>query len=68
RLQGLAAAAAGEEGVIRMLELLETEIEGTLGMLGVTSYKELDMSYLAEAPAPFFGGWHPAFPLIDEGY
>ncbi|MDA7948036.1 MAG: alpha-hydroxy-acid oxidizing protein [Hyphomicrobiaceae bacterium] len=68
RLQGLAAAAAGEDGVVRMLELLENEIEGTLGMLGVTSYKELDTSYLADAPVPFFGGWHPAFPLIDEGY
>lgn len=68
RLQGLAAAAGGEDGVVRMLELLEEEIEGTLGMLGVTSYAELDMSYIAPAPAPHFGGWHPAFPLIDEGY
>ncbi len=68
RLQGLAAAAGGEDGVVRMLELLEAEIEGTLGMLGVTSYKELDTSYLVDAPPPFFAGWHPAFPLIDEGY
>lgn len=68
RLQGLAAAAGGEDGVGRMLELLEEEIEGTLGMLGVTSYAELDMNYIAQAPVPHFGGWHPAFPLIDEGY
>lgn len=68
RLQGLAAAAGGEEGLVRMLELLEEEIEGTLGMLGVTSYSELDASYLADAPVPYFDGWHPAFPLIDEGY
>ncbi len=68
RLQGLAAAAAGEDGIVRMLELLETEIEATLGMLGVTSYKELDATYLAQAPAPHFAGWNPALPLIDEGY
>jgi len=68
RLQGLAAAAAGEDGIVRMLELLEEEIEGTLGMLGVTSYKELDASHLSDAPVPYFSGWHPAFPLVDEGY
>ena len=68
RLQGLAAAAAGEDGIVRMLELLEEEIEGTLGMLGVRSYGELDTSYLATAPAIHSGGLHPAFPLIDEGY
>jgi len=68
RLQGLAAAAAGEDGIVRMLELLEQEIEGTLGMLGVTSYGELDSGYVSAAPPPYFGGWHPAFPLVDEGY
>jgi glycolate oxidase len=68
RLQGLAAAAGGEDGIVRMLELLEEEIEGALGMLGVTSYGELDTSYLAPAPATHSGGLHPAFPLIDEGY
>jgi isopentenyl diphosphate isomerase/L-lactate dehydrogenase-like FMN-dependent dehydrogenase len=68
RLQGLAAAAGGEDGIVRMLELLEEEIEGALGMLGVTSYAELDRSHIADAPAPYFGGWHPAFPLINEGY
>lgn len=68
RLQGLAAAAGGEDGLVRMLELLEEEIEGTLGMLGVTSWKELDASYLAEARPLPFTCWHPAFPLIDEGY
>jgi isopentenyl diphosphate isomerase/L-lactate dehydrogenase-like FMN-dependent dehydrogenase len=68
RLQGLAAAAAGEDGIVRMLELLETEIEGTLGMLGVTSYDELDASYLSDAPPVHQGAWHPAFPLLDEDY
>lgn len=68
RLQGLAAASGGVDGLVRMLELLEEEIEGTLGMLGVKSYAELDRSYLTQAPVPRFDGWHPAFPLIDEGY
>jgi glycolate oxidase len=47
---------------------LETEVKICLGLLGVTSYAELDASYLHAAapvtmPAPF-----SAFPLLDEGY
>lgn len=68
RLQGLAAAAAGEDGVVRMLELLEEEVRGTLGMLGVTSFSELDDSYLSAATPLHYEGWHSAFPLLDEKY
>ena len=68
RLQGLAAAAAGEDGIVRMLELLEEEIRGTLGMLGVTSFAELDASYVSPAPPLYYSGWHSAFPLLDEDY
>ncbi len=69
RLQGLAYAAAGIEGVVRMLELLENEVETVLGLLGVTSYDQLEASHIyreAEAVKPP----HPlsAFPLLDEGY
>ncbi len=68
RLQGLALSAGGEAGVVRMLELLETEIISALGLLGVTSFDELDRSYVTRTsplhrPFPF-----PAFPLISEGY
>ncbi|GAB4236950.1 MAG: alpha-hydroxy acid oxidase [Methyloligellaceae bacterium] len=68
RLQGLAAAAAGEAGIVRMLELLKEEVEGTLGMLGVTSWEELTPEHVARAE-PLHPRWtHPAFPLLDEGY
>ena len=68
RLQGLAAAAAGQRGIFRALELLEIETRIALGLLGVTSFAELDSSYLhaatpVNAPGPF-----SAFPLLDEGY
>jgi isopentenyl diphosphate isomerase/L-lactate dehydrogenase-like FMN-dependent dehydrogenase len=68
RLQGLAAAAGGEDGLVRMLELLEEEIEGTLGMLGVTGWNELDASYVTRAAPLPDKAWHSAFPLLDEGY
>ena len=68
RLQGLAAAAAGEAGIIRALELLETETRITLGLLGVTSFAELDASYLHAATPVNTPGPFSAFPLLDEGY
>ena len=51
RLQCWALAAAGEEGIVRMLELLEDEVIRCLGLLGVTSFAELDKSYLHAAIA-----------------
>lgn len=68
RLQGLAAAAAGEAGLVRALELLETETRVCLGLLGVKGWDALDASYL-HAAAPVAPA-HPlgAFPLLDEGY
>ncbi len=47
RLQCWALAAAGEEGIVRMLELLEDEVIRCLGLLGVTRFAELDKSYPA---------------------
>ncbi len=64
RLQALALAAAGREGVIRMLELLETELTGAMKLLGVKSLDELDGNYLhptvpVSVPEPL-----GAFPLL----
>jgi isopentenyl diphosphate isomerase/L-lactate dehydrogenase-like FMN-dependent dehydrogenase len=68
RLQGLALAAGGEAAVVRMLELLQDEAMRTLGMLGVTSFAELDRSYVTAAP-PLGRSWmDSAFPLLAEGY
>jgi len=46
RLQALALAAAGGEGVLRMLELLETELTVAMKLLGVTRLSELDGNFL----------------------
>lgn len=68
RLQGLALAAGGEATVVRMLELLETEMISVLGLLGVTSFAELDRRYLTKATPIHRPGPFPAFPLLKEGY
>lgn len=52
RMQCYALAAAGQAGIVRMLELLEDEVTRTMGLLGVTSYGKLDQSYLHAAAAP----------------
>jgi glycolate oxidase len=65
RLQCWALAAAGENGIVRMLELLEDEVVRTLGLLGVTSFAELDGSYLHPATATNMPSVFSAFPLVD---
>ena len=65
RLQCWALAAAGETGVLRMLELLEDEVIRTLGLLGVTSFAELNKSYLHPATATNAPSVFSAFPLFD---
>jgi len=65
RLQCWALAAAGETGVLRMLELLEDEAIRTLGLLGLTSFAELDQSYLHAATATNAPSVFSAFPLLD---
>jgi glycolate oxidase len=69
RLYGFAFGAAGEAGVLRVLEILEDEIRSTLGLLGVTGWSELDQSYLHfGAPLVQDSGYRSAFPLLEEGY
>ncbi len=65
RLQCWALAAAGEAGIERMLELLEDEVIRALGLLGVTSFAELDGSYLHPATATNVPSVLSAFPLVD---
>ncbi len=64
RMQCWALAAGGENGVFRMLELLEDEVRRCLGLLGVTSFAQLDRSYLHAAPPVNLPGVYSAFPLL----
>ncbi len=64
RMQCYALAAAGQAGVVRMLELLEDEVKRCLGLLGVTSFKQLDRSYLHAAAPTTPPHVLSAFPLL----
>jgi isopentenyl diphosphate isomerase/L-lactate dehydrogenase-like FMN-dependent dehydrogenase len=65
RMQCWALAAAGEAGVLRMLELLEDEVIRSLGLLGVTSFSELSKSCLHPTTATNPPSVFSAFPLLD---
>ena len=49
RLQGWGLAAAGKDGLVRVLEILENEMISAMGLLGVNSLDQLDASYLRPA-------------------
>src|SRR6202166_2100671 len=65
RLQCWALAAAGGGGIVRMLELLEDEVVRCLGLLGVTSFAELNKSYLHAAMPTNPPNVFSAYPLLD---
>ena len=65
RLYCYALAAGGGAGIVRMLELLETEVAVALALLGVKQFAELDPSYLHAAHPVAPPHVHSAFPLLD---
>jgi glycolate oxidase len=64
-MQCYALAAGGQPAIVRMLELLEDEVERCLGLLGVTSFAELDRSCLRPAAPVTPAHVLSAFPLLE---
>ncbi len=64
RMQCFALAAGGEAGVVRLLELLEDEVQRCLGLLGVNNFAALDRTYLHAAPPANPPHVLSAFPLL----
>lgn len=61
RLQGWGLAAAGKDGIVRMLEILEDELVCEMGLLGVTSMAQVTSKYVCKAesvtPPHEMSGW-----------
>jgi glycolate oxidase len=69
RLYCYALAAAGADGIVRMLEILEDEVTAALGLLGVTRLGDLEPSYIHHgAPKVSVPSVLSAFPLLYEGW
>jgi glycolate oxidase len=64
RMQCFALAAAGQAGVVRLLELLEDEVQRSLGLLGVIKITDLNRSYLHPAAPTAMPHGLSAFPLL----
>jgi isopentenyl diphosphate isomerase/L-lactate dehydrogenase-like FMN-dependent dehydrogenase len=64
RMQCFALAAGGAAAVVRMLELLEDEVQRCLGLLGVTKLAELDRKCLAPTAPTNPPHVLSAFPLL----
>jgi glycolate oxidase len=48
KLQGWGLAADGQAGLVRVLEILESEIITTMGLLGITRLDQLNSTYLCK--------------------
>ncbi len=67
RLYGFGFAAAGQQGVVRVLEILEREVSTCMAELGVTRLDALDGAYLSPAEPVGPPGLSSAFPLLEDG-
>ena len=65
RLYGYGLAAAGRDGVLRVLELLHDEMVRSMGLLGVNTLAELNPSYVRAAQPVRPAHVLSAFPYID---
>ncbi|MGE0524830.1 MAG: alpha-hydroxy acid oxidase [Variibacter sp.] len=65
RMQCYALAAGGRDGVIRMLELLEDEVQRGLGLCGVNRFAELNPAFLHAAMPTNMPHALSAFPLLE---
>ncbi len=67
KLQGWGLAAAGQAGLVRVLEILESELVTTMGLLGITRLDQLSQTHLSKAQP--LGPAHEmsAFPHMPGG-
>ena len=66
RLQAWALGAGGAEGLAACLEMLETEIITTMGLVGVKNLSELNESYITKAMPVRLAHEHSAFPHLPD--
>ena len=65
RLMCLGLAAGGQAGIVRVMEILESEVKTTMGLMGVTRFDQFDPSYLDQARPVSPPGLASAYPLLD---
>jgi glycolate oxidase len=66
RLQALAVAAGGRDGVLRMLEIIEAELNVAMKLLGASKLADLDGSFLHPTIPTALPRSLGALPQLDE--
>ncbi len=67
KLQGWGLGAGGKDGLLRVLEILENEIQVAMGLLGVTRVDQLKPSYVCPGAPVAFAHEMSAFPHLPGG-
>jgi glycolate oxidase len=67
KLQGWGLAAGGEAGLLRVLEILESELITSMGLLGITRLDQLNSAYLCKVQPLDPAHEMSAFPHIPGG-
>jgi glycolate oxidase len=67
KLQGWGLAAAGQAGLVRVLEILESEIVTTMGLLGIARLDQLSADYLSKVHPLSTPHEMSAFPYMPGG-
>ena len=65
RVYAFGMAAAGRDGIFRVLELLHDEMVRAMGLIGVNKLAELNPSYLRAAPPVRQPHVLSAFPFVE---
>ena len=68
RLQAWAMGAAGANGVVRLLEILEREIAISMGLIGVAKLAELNPSYVTRTIPVMPAHEMSAFPHLQQTF
>ena len=67
KLQGWGLAASGQAGLVRVLEILESEIITTMALLGITRLDQLNSTYLCKVQPLTPSHEMSAFPHMPGG-
>ncbi len=67
KLQGWGLAASGQAGLVRVLEILESEIITTMGLLGITRLDQLNSNFLCKVQPLTPPHEMSAFPHMPGG-
>ncbi len=67
KLQGFGLAAAGKDGVVRVLEILEDEIKIAMGLLGITRLDQLTPAYVCQSEPVMLPHEMSQWPNILDG-